>query len=135
MHTDPITAAGGYRYTLERIARETHDAAARASAEEALATITYQKPGAVEVVIEGGVSAKTTAPYITISMSEPIVQLGAEHGRQIGLQILDTCAAADADAALIGFLATIVSKQEVIRALTRLREYRARQRVEAQPSE
>lgn len=104
MQTDPISAATAYRQALEQIqaARSLHDAVQRAAA--VLKAVTFIRPSAEEqIVVSSGFGGNTQRPYVTLTTTNPMIQMGVSTARQIALQILEAAEAATSDGVIIQF--------------------------------
>jgi hypothetical protein len=127
LKTDPVSAATGYRQALDRILNVTTLQEARKLAVQAL-DISFDRPSAeVEIAVASGFGANTQQPFVTLSISDPTVQLPAAVARKHAMSILEACDAAESDGFLVTFMRDRIGLEppQFASLLDEFRRYRA----------
>lgn len=135
MKTDPISAAAAYRQHLEMVAKAQVLHQARQIAARAL-EITFERPAPGTINLSSGFGHNTGKAFITFSMANPedianpIIQIATHQARQIAMQILEACDAAESDGFLIDWLrgTAEMSDSQAGGLLQQFREWRDEQR-------
>jgi len=123
MNTDPISAATHYRAQLEAItqSRSHHEAVRRA--QKAL-EITFAAPSYDEIEVASGLGLNTGQPFVSLAVSNPVVQLPVGKAREIGLQLLGAAGEAESDGFVMSWLEG-VSELSLPQRAALLQEFRA----------
>lgn len=135
MKTDPISAAVHYRQILQRIMHVTTMHEARQLASRALEA-TFDPPSAGMLSTMSGYGMNTHQPFVTFSMANPTesanptIQLSTAQARQIAMQILEACDAAESDGFVVAWLQSEaeLSESQATALLGAFRQYRERLR-------
>jgi len=135
MKTDPISAAAGYRMHLEMIMKAQVLHQARQIAARAL-EIVFDRPEPGTISLTSGFGHNTGKAFVTFSMANPeevanpTIQIATHQARQIAMQILEACDAAESDGFLVEWLrgTANVPDNQLGAFLQQFREWRDEQR-------
>lgn len=127
--TDPISAAASYQAALRAILEAPSLTAAQQHAARALQTTMRRATGEVTITTEAGVSHKTGAGFVVLTLPERCVQMPTEDARRVAGELARAAEAADADAFLVAFgrEALALDERGAAALMARFRAWRARQ--------